>query len=103
MKILIDDQRQISDFPGCDDVVRGFDEGIAVLRSGLVDTLWLDSDLGEAFDRSGIDILRIAQKNDFLPDHICLVTGSNSARECMATMLDQYGYFQEQGNWFHKS
>lgn len=100
--LLIDD---IRDLDGMDVISRTGVVGMRLLEECVVTHLYLDNDLGEDVPREGIDILKWARDNDYVPPNVYIVSANPIARKRMEDVLhyDLKYVYNRQTNWWRKT
>ncbi len=85
MDLLIDDQRTF-----CECIAKTYSIGMTILRTGRIDRLFLDFDLGET--KTGLDVLKDGFKERVLPEFIQLVTMNPVGKTQMGLFLKDCNY-----------
>lgn len=103
MILLVDDLRNM---PEADVTARNYKAAIAVIDKVLFDELWLDGDLGEEDNNSGVNILeyvlfRPGIMTYQLPRKVFLVTENPVKLQEMGLILERAGYNKKDPRTFY--
>lgn len=88
MWLLIDDERDL----GCDVIARTPEAAKKLIPLKCWETICFDHDLGHSTETTGYDLLSWAAGNNYLPNHIQLVTSNPIGQDRMIQVLNSYGY-----------
>jgi hypothetical protein len=98
MYLLIDDVRDL----GADAIARNPAAARRLLALGGWETVGFDHDLGDVNVETGYQVLVWAIDNNFLPNHVQLVTSNPAGRMRMAAALRYAGFDEENPSNFRR-
>jgi hypothetical protein len=98
MHLLIDDMRTLD----VDVISRTGKVGMCLMEKGEVTHLYMDNDLGEDVPMEGVDILKWARDNGFMPPNVTIVSANPVCRKRMEDILYFDMKYTQDGKWWRK-